>query len=99
MTINKSRRDFITRDIFSRTARFFNEMVNSYTKDGSLEKESDYFESFETCYPLLSEAGEMLVEEAIKLGIRIEGKSKPEIAKEIFSAQGEVKNKEKGGET
>lgn len=91
MIINKSRRDFLTRDIFSRTARFLNEMVNSYTKDGSLEKENDYFESFETCYPLIAESGDMLVEEAIKLGIQVEGKSKLEIAREIFSAQTESK--------
>ena len=74
-------------------------MVVSYRKAGSLEKENDYFESLETCYPLLSEAGGMIMEEAIKMGIKVEGKSKLEIAREIFSAQREpIQNKGKGGE-
>jgi len=45
-----------------------------------------YFDSFENCYPLLSEAGEMLIEEALKRGITIEGKRRHEIAKELFQS-------------
>ena len=50
------------------------------------EEKKDYFDSFESCYPLLNEAPyDMLVDAANKLGISIEGKDKLPSAKEIFS--------------
>ncbi len=66
-------------------------------KKSHLEEKEDYFESFGKCYPLLSEAGELLMEEAAKQGIQTEGKSKLEIAKEIFSTQKSSESKGKGG--
>jgi hypothetical protein len=88
MAIYKSRRDFLKKDIFTQAFRFAREVADSYE-----EKEADYFDSFEKCYPLLSEAGEMLMEEALRQGIQVEGKSRLEIAREIFSTQ-----REKGGD-
>jgi hypothetical protein len=96
MAVHKSRRDFLTRDIFAETMRYLNELLGPYKKEDH-SKEEDYFESFEKCYPLLSEAGELLMEEAIKQGIPTEGKTKLEIAKEIFSTQKSMERKEKGG--
>ena len=87
MKIDKSRRDFLTKDLLAQTIRFFNEMADSYESRESVEEKEDYFESFEKCYPLLSEAGGLLMDEAIKQGIETKGKSKLEIAKEIFSSQ------------
>jgi hypothetical protein len=87
LSIYKSRRDFLTRGIFTETVRFLNEIVLSCRKEEDLGEKEDYFESFENCYPLLSEAGGLLMEEAIKQGIETKGKSKLEIAKEIFSSQ------------
>ena len=50
------------------------------------EEKKEYFDSFESCYPLLNEAPyDMLVDSANKLGISIEGKDKLTLAKEIFS--------------
>jgi hypothetical protein len=92
MAINKSRREFLKRDLFTQAFRFAREVADSYE-----EKEEDYFESFEKCYPLISEAGEMLIDEAIKHGIKTEGKSKLEIAREIFAASGHP-GRGKGGE-
>ncbi len=86
MAIDKTRRQFFTRDIFSQALIFLKEIVGSYKEEEAKEKEN-YFESFENCYPLLSEAGGLLMEEAIKQGIETKGKSKLEIAKEIFSSQ------------
>lgn len=86
MAIDKTRRQFFIRDICSQTLIFLKEIVGSYKEEEAEEKEN-YFESFENCYPLLSEAGDLLMEEAIKQGIETKGKSKLEIAKEIFSSQ------------
>jgi hypothetical protein len=83
MSIDRSRREFLKRDVFTEVFRFAREVADSYE-----EKEEDYFESFEKCYPLVSEAGEMLIDEAIKHGIKTKGKSKLEIAREIFAASG-----------
>ncbi len=56
---------------------------NAETPDNSTQ---DYFKSFYSCYPLLSEAPyNLLAEAAQKLGIEIQGKSKLELAKEIFA--------------
>jgi hypothetical protein len=92
MTMNRSRREFLKRDVFTEVFRLAKEVVNSYE-----EEEGDYFDSFEKCYPLISEAGEMLIDEAIKHGIKTEGKSKPEIARQIFAASGLPRGR-KGGE-
>ncbi|MBW2038363.1 MAG: hypothetical protein JRI46_02025 [Deltaproteobacteria bacterium] len=93
MAIDKSRRDFLTRDVFSKAARFLNEMMDSYKEGDSLKEEDDYFKSFESCYPLLSESGELLIEEAMKMGIEVEGKSKLEIAREVFKPEQRVKKR------
>ncbi len=87
MAIDKSRRDFLTKDLFVRAIQFFNGLADSDNSEEPIKKAEDYFESFENCYPLLSEAGELLMEEAIKQGIETRGKRKLEIAKEIFSSQ------------
>jgi hypothetical protein len=87
MKMDKSRREFLTRDFFAQAIRFFNGMADSYDSKEPIEKKEDYFGSFEKCYPLLSEAGGLLMEEAIRQGIETKGKSKLEIAKEIFSSQ------------
>jgi hypothetical protein len=87
MKVDKSRRDFLTKDLFAQAIRLFKGMADSYNSKEPIEKKEDYFESFENCYPLLSEAGGLLMEEAIKQGIETKGKSKLEIAKEIFSPQ------------
>ncbi|MGB9628089.1 MAG: hypothetical protein ACP5Q4_04240 [Candidatus Caldatribacteriaceae bacterium] len=93
MKIDKSRRDFLTKDILAQVIRFFSELADSYKSKESIERKEDYFESFEKCYPLLSEAGGMLMDEAIKQGIETKGKSKLEIAKEIFSSQVQSKRR------
>jgi len=93
MAMNKSRREFLKRDIFTQVFRCARELVDSF--EG---KEEDYFDSFEKCYPLLSEAGEMLMEEALRQGISVEGKSRLKIAREIFSTRRKPDRKEKGGE-
>jgi hypothetical protein len=91
MAMDRSRREFLKKDVFAEVSRLAREVANSYE-----EKEEDYFDSFEKCYPLISEAGEMLMDEAIKQGIKTEGKSKMEIAREIFAASGHPGKAERG---
>ena len=52
---------------------------------GEEKRSQDYFASFESCQPLLAEAGELLYEEAARLGIETEGRTREDIAREIFS--------------
>lgn len=58
------------------------------TDDTSRQKSTSnaetYFDSFESCYPLLASAGPLIIEEARALGIDTEGKSREAIARELF---------------
>jgi len=80
--MDKGRRDFLTKDFIAGVARLFSEITHDSNKN---KEKLDYFSCFETCYPIISEAGELLFEEANKLGISVEGKSREEVAREIFS--------------
>lgn len=74
------RRDFFTKGLPSYAYR-----LGSAIKDeAKVEEKEDYFESFESCYPYLSEVSmEMMVQAAETLEIDITGKSKMQLAKEI----------------
>lgn len=68
--------------------RGFKELINYFKISGSKERGdegADYFSSFENCHALLAEAGDLLWEEAKNRGISIVGKSREEIARELFS--------------
>ncbi|OGP52527.1 MAG: hypothetical protein A3K30_00755 [Deltaproteobacteria bacterium RBG_13_51_10] len=95
--MDESRRNFLIRDLWRETFRLVGQEFSATPGKGDLTETEDYFESFETCYPLLSEAGPLLMEEARKLGLQTEGKSKLEIAKEIFSNPNDSKKKGKEG--
>lgn len=84
MACDKSRRTFLTTELFKVIT---GSIVDGARNDIRDESEYDYFNSFETCYPLLSESGELLMEEALKKGIDVRGKSKVDIAREIFSRE------------
>jgi len=85
MTFDKNRRNFLSGDLIRALRELLDEVRNPSPESSAVAP--DYFESFETCYPLLSEAGELLMEEAARLGIDVKGKDRVEIAKEIFSRQ------------
>jgi len=83
----KNRRSFLKEDIFLKLISFFEDVATSY-REGNKQKKEDYFESFESCYPLLSEAPmEFLLDAAEKKGIETKGKSKLEIARELFESK------------
>jgi hypothetical protein len=54
-------------------------------RDVVAEFNNAYFACFENCYPLIAECGAMLAEEAARLQIPVEGKSRMEIAKDIWA--------------
>lgn len=60
---------------------------------GLNEKESkkDYFDSFESAYPFLSEVSmEMLFQSAAQLGIDPTGKTKLQLAKLVYENRGKI---------
>ena len=83
MAFDRGRRDFLDRDLLAGLAKF---LVGSGTRREK-ERSRDYFASFESCQPLLADAGEFLYEEAARLGIETEGRTREDIAREIFSRQ------------
>ncbi len=59
----------------------------------------EYFDSYESAYPLLNAAGQgMLREEAARHGIATDGKSDLEIAREIFARQAHPRAELRGGD-
>ncbi len=87
MPVDESRRGFLTRDLLGAGIKLLEELTGSKKVEAPKQ---DYFESFESCYPLLSEAGEMLIEEAVRRGIRVEGRSREEIARDLFAHMGKT---------
>lgn len=80
------RREFLRQglcDYIIDLAKSFN--FSTALEEQKTTNENDYFKSFYSCYPLLSEAPyDQLVETAEKLGISVKNKTKLEIAKEVF---------------
>lgn len=80
------RRDFFTKGLPS----YIYKIGCGFMQEaGSEEKERDYFDSFESAYPFLSEVSmEMLYQAAAQVGIDPAGKSKLELAKEVYEKRG-----------
>lgn len=58
---------------------------------GQEEEHKEYFDSFESAYPFLSEVSmEMLYQAAAQVGIDPSGKSKLELAREVYERRGLV---------
>ncbi len=72
MTFDKSRRDFLAGDLKRAIASLVGDVLCHPPEEQ--RNTPDYFQSFDTCYPLLSEAGELLMEEAVRMGIDTRGK-------------------------
>jgi len=92
MSFDKSRRDFLGKDLKRAVTSLIGDVLCRPPEETITTP--DYFQSFETCYPLLSEAGELLTEEAARMGIDTREKSRLEIAREVFSRCPTRPNKE-----
>ena len=81
MAFDRGRRDFLGRDLLAGLAKF----LDASRIPVEEERPRDYFATFESCQPLLADAGELLYEEAARLEIDIEDRAREDIAREIFS--------------
>ena len=81
------RRHFFTRSLLHKALSCISETTQAFERGQS---EAEYFNSFESAYPLISECYDFLEEEAEKLGIDTNNKSKLELAREIHTALEEV---------
>ncbi|MFO7838708.1 MAG: hypothetical protein R6X08_04325 [Desulfosalsimonadaceae bacterium] len=87
MAMDPGRRHFMKHEIFARPLTLIGHIVRSF-QDGAEDRCSPgYFDSFDYCHPLIAEAGDMLLEEAAKQGVATEGRSKAEIARELFRSK------------
>ena len=80
--MDDSRRRLFTSDLVKSITRLVVEVKDSYQK---AKKEHDYFESYENCYPLISEYSYFIDDEVQNLNIDTEGKSPLEITQEVYN--------------
>ena len=78
--MDMGRRRFFSRSLLQKALRCFSDTKNAFERGQS---EAEYFESFENAYPMISECYNFIEEEAQKLGIDTQNKSKLELAREI----------------
>ena len=72
-----------TRRLFFK--KLFEDVTTPFKEAAS---DSDYFDSYETCYPLVSEYSYFLEDEVKELGIDPSGKSKKELAEAVYEKKG-----------
>ena len=89
-TMDKSRRNFFRQFSLRNTVKLIAETQKSFKSGAS---ESDYFDSYENCYPLISEYSYFLEDEVKDLGLDTSGKSHLEIVETVY------KKKERTGST
>lgn len=79
------RRDFFTKGL----PAFAFKLGEAFIEASSIEEEKNYFDSFESCYPLLAEVSyDMMVQAAEQLDIPTAGKDKLTLAREIYAVKG-----------
>ncbi len=79
--MDKERRKFFTDYFIRDTVKLIQEVQEAFQEE---KARADYFQSFESAYPLISEYMLFADDEVKELGIDATGKTKLEIAKEIY---------------
>ncbi|HQF83360.1 MAG TPA: hypothetical protein PLX58_00165 [Smithellaceae bacterium] len=79
--IDKTRRNFFYDFFVKNSIKCVSEALKAYK---GTQNELDYFNSFESAYPLISESYSFLDDEVERLGIDTEGMTKLEIVREIY---------------
>lgn len=83
--MDHSRRNFFKKYCLGKAAKLVDEVTTSFKEGAS---DSNYFDSYETCYPLISEYSYFLEDEVKDLGIKTEGKSKLELVETVYEKRG-----------
>lgn len=65
--------------------RLISDVIQSVKEESS---DAEYFDSYEKCYPLISEYSYFLDDEVKELGIETKGKSKLELVEEVYGKKG-----------
>jgi hypothetical protein len=88
--MDKSRRSFLKRNYIGSAIKLFSDIQDSF-KEG--ESDSDYFKSYESSYPLISEYSYFLEDEVKELEIDITGKSKLEVVEMVYDKKRDKSSK------
>lgn len=86
--MSQSRRKFFKNYCFSGTVSLIEDVQKSFKEAVS---NADYFDSYETSYPLISEYSYYLEDEIKELGINTKGKSTLEIVEAVYEKKGRDK--------
>lgn len=87
-----SRRSFFNDFFLKNTINLIAELRGAYTEvktelekvSGETKNKQDYFDSFESAYPLISESSYFLEDEVARLGVDTKDMTQLEIVKEIY---------------
>ncbi len=86
--MDRSRRHFFQKYCLRSAVKLIDE-VNKSFKEGAAD--TDYFDSYESCYPLISEYSYFLDDEVKSLGIETTGKSKLQIVESVYGKKGRTR--------
>ncbi|MBU1195747.1 MAG: hypothetical protein KKE62_18445 [Proteobacteria bacterium] len=85
--MDQSRRSFFRKYCLENTVKLISDVHTSFKEAKS---DTDYFESYETCYPLISEYSYFIDDEVEDLEIETDGKSKLDIVKMVYGKKGRI---------
>ena len=85
--MDRTRRSFLKNQFLGRAVKLIEDVTTSFKEAAS---DSDYFESYETCYPLVSEYSYFLEDEVKELGIDASGKSSQELVEAVYGKKGRI---------
>ena len=83
--MDPSRRNFFKKHCLGSAVKLISDVQKSFKEAAS---DTDYFDSYETCYPLISEYSYFLEDEVKDLGIKTDGKSTLEIVEAVYEKKG-----------
>ena len=86
--MGQSRRNFFKSYCLGGALRLIDDAQSTFNEAKS---NADYFDSYESSYPLISEYSYFLDDEIKELGINIEGKSKLEIVEAVYEKKRKVR--------
>jgi len=84
--MDMSKRFFFTKTLLHKALACVGETTTAF-KNG--QSEAEYFDSFESAYPMVSECYNFVEDEAEKLGIDTTNKSKLDLVREVYMTRNE----------